>query len=148
MKLLNNNHLSLSPHVSDGLHTPSCGLSLWQHQDGEVPSAATGSCEQQDEGKLSQYGFRLHVLHMDLINFLFLFTCLMLALSIMKLCQNTLTISNQLTSMCRLAGAAKILDGITAFYIYPFICLSHSLSFVFYIDGLHPSAPGRSAGPY
>lgn len=45
MKLLNNSQLSLSLLVSDGLHTPSCGLSLWQHQDGEVPSAAAGSCE-------------------------------------------------------------------------------------------------------
>lgn len=37
--------------VSDGIHTPACGLSLWQHQNGEVSSAAAGPCELQDEGK-------------------------------------------------------------------------------------------------
>lgn len=48
--LMSTNRLSLL--VPDGLHTPSCGLSLWQHQDGEVPSAAAGPSEQQDKGKL------------------------------------------------------------------------------------------------
>lgn len=38
--------------VPDGLHPPSCGLSLWQHQDGEVPAAAPGAGQQQDEGEL------------------------------------------------------------------------------------------------
>ena len=47
---MSTNRLSLL--VPDGLHTPSCGLSLWQHQDGEVPSAAAGPSEQQDKGKL------------------------------------------------------------------------------------------------
>ena len=47
--------LPLSLLVSDGLHTPSCGLSLWQHQDGEVPPAAASSCEQQDKGNTSLF---------------------------------------------------------------------------------------------
>lgn len=36
---------------SDGLHSPSCGLSLRQYQDGQVPLTATGQRKQQDQGK-------------------------------------------------------------------------------------------------
>lgn len=43
---------------SDGLHSPSCGLSLWQYQDGQVPLTATGQRKQQDQGK-SKIAFAL-----------------------------------------------------------------------------------------
>lgn len=37
--------------LSDGLHPSPCSVSLWQHQDGEVPAAATGQCQQQNKGE-------------------------------------------------------------------------------------------------
>ena len=37
--------------LSDGLHPSPRSMSLWQHQDGEVPPAATGQCQQQNTGE-------------------------------------------------------------------------------------------------
>ena len=37
--------------LSDGLHPSPCSVSLWQHQDGEVPPAATGQRQQQNKGE-------------------------------------------------------------------------------------------------
>ena len=41
---------------SDGLHPSPCSVSLWQHQDGEVPAAGTSQRQQQNLGEGAHSG--------------------------------------------------------------------------------------------
>lgn len=46
--------LTIFLYLSDGLHSSPRSLSLRQHQDGEVPPAATSQCQQQNKGERPQ----------------------------------------------------------------------------------------------
>lgn len=46
--------------LSDGLHTPACGLSLWQHKNSKLPDSKPCKDQRADQGRMADTGVLCH----------------------------------------------------------------------------------------